>query len=110
MKLYLRNEYPFPFVPPDDPDDDPCLRIQGPIIEGVTNFEWVHTLTIEFKDRKAFDKAREAFGWTRWSGLVLEADLSSGDGYDHPAIVSTKYGRAWCGFMILDDNYYEGEH
>ncbi|MFN5745590.1 MAG: hypothetical protein ACK443_05825 [Methylococcaceae bacterium] len=104
MHLQLMNEYPYPWVEPSDPDADPCLNRTGPVIPDVIQFEWLHTLTVEFKDQKAFDDAREFTGWKRWgSKLILEAETSAEDGYDHPAIVLPAQGRAYCGFYLIPD-------
>jgi hypothetical protein len=103
MQLQLENEYLYPWVEPEDPDADPCLNRTGPLITGVVAFEWLHTLTVGFKDADSFHAAQHLTGWKRWSVYVLEAVTSQDDGYDHPAIILPALNRAYCGFIVLSD-------
>lgn len=77
MKLILTNGYPFPY--PNDIDAGDADRIGEDAaghrftLEGVTTVQFMHTVTVEFKDKEAFEAAQKATGWTEWSPLVLEA-------------------------------------
>jgi hypothetical protein len=107
MKLILTNGYPYPY--PKDATDDRQLELceQAPgntlQIPGVVNFEWKHTVTVQFADSERCELAREFTGWESWSESppTLEARTSAGDGYDHPAIIAGDM--AYCGFMLLND-------
>ena len=111
MKLILQNGYPSPW--PKEIEDEEgegyaaAASGVGLTLEGVIHFEWKYTITVEFKDRESFDKAKAATGWTSWSDLILEADTHAGEGYGHPAIVANvPYGEhpktAYCGFILVE--------
>ena len=91
MRLRLINKYPHPFpegLPPEEEDRiSDASRSRTLEIDGVVHFEWLHTVTIEFDSWGSYNAATNLTGWKEWSFLVLEAQTSSGDGYDHPAIV-----------------------
>lgn len=105
MKLHLLNGYPFPFPTSisERASDEIADAASGVHLEidGVTHFEWVHTVTIEFESRAACERAIELTGWNYWDEerMVLEAMTSAGDGYGHPAIVVRD--KAYCGFTVL---------
>lgn len=104
MKLTLQNGYPYPF-PTDltQAQDDEIAGEAGGIyleIHGVTSFQWLHTVTVEF-DLLAFEVAKAQTGWKEWGSdypHVLEAKTSAEDGYAHPAIIVGD--KAYCGFML----------
>ena len=112
MKLTLMNGYPSPYPVALSIDDaDSFAEAAGGItltIEGVRHFEWKHTVTIEFEDFESFEKARDQTGWKRWgTDLILEAETSPKEGYDHPAIVADvpydNYPKtAYCGFILME--------
>ncbi len=108
MKLILQNGYPYPLPEGfgDDPNDTYDCRDYEYSLEGVTHFEWKHTLTIEFKDRRTYDFAKRDTGWDEWDGnnMILEATTSVEDGYDHPAIIVGD--KAYCGFILVDEQRY----
>jgi len=108
MKLHLLNGYPFPYPKDLTPeqeeshaDDASGITLD---IDNVSHFEWVHTLTIEFTSMFAARTAVSQTGWAFYdeSRLVLEAKVSSEDGYGHPAIVAGD--KAYCGFILLPDD------
>jgi hypothetical protein len=108
MKLTLENNYPFPY--PDnltEAEGDAIAdqaRDRDLVLKGVKCFEWLHTVTVEFVDYAAYDKAKDLTGWERWGterSNILEAKTSAEDGYGHPAIIAG--GRAWCGFILSAD-------
>lgn len=104
MNLILSHGYPFPY--PMDASEQEREEIDNAshgrylTLGGVVAFEWVHTVTIEFDSLAAAQAAQAQTGWTWWdgSGLVLEAKVSSADGYEQPAIIAED--RAWCGFQL----------
>jgi hypothetical protein len=102
MKLLLTNGYPYPC--PDDFDlekegyDARDYEVQ---LTGVTHFEWLHTVTVEFSTIEACEEAKAKTGWADWSSYVLEAGASAEDGYDHPAIIVRD--KAYCGFILSND-------
>ena len=105
MKLTLMNGYPSPYPVALSIDDAYSFaEAAGGItltIEGVRHFEWKHTVTIEFSNFEAYERAQQLSGcWMPWSYLVLEAVVSAEDGYEHPAIVFGN--KAFCGFRLLD--------
>lgn len=83
MKLILSHGYPFPY--PLDPVDATADAIGEAAagfrleLDGVGMVQFMHTMTVEFKDAAAFDAAQKATGWAEWSPLVLEARFF-GDG------------------------------
>jgi hypothetical protein len=107
MRLILKNGYPFPYnldlsqAEQDKIADEAASHTLE--IEGVTHFEWLHTLTIEFDGLLSANRARDRTGWETWGSnpRVLEAKWSPEDGYHHPAIVVGE--RAYCGFVLLAD-------
>ena len=104
MILHLRNGYPYPY--PDNlteaEQESISMSAAGNELEihGVAHFEWLHTVTVEFTDDEALERAARLTGWGDWDYRVLEAPTSSGDGYDHPAIVVG--GMAYCGFILRE--------
>ncbi|SOE87964.1 hypothetical protein SAMN05446927_6553 [Caballeronia arationis] len=72
-------------------------------IEGVKNFQWAHHLVVQFEDRDRFTVAKQLTGWTVWDQreLVLEAQISSEEGFEHPAIIVND--KAYCGFMVVPE-------
>ena len=112
MKLILQNGYPSPW--PKEIEDEEGEGYAAAAfgvelkLEGVVHFEWKYTVTVEFKDRESYEKAKAATGWTSWGGgLILEADTHAGEGYGHPAIVANvPYGEhpktAYCGFILVE--------
>lgn len=109
MRLMLRNGYPMPF--PKEATEAEQEKISSEAagiymrIDGVVNFEWLHTITIEFKTPHDMVQAVARTGWTVWDAhkCVLEAPNSPEDGYDHPAIVVPNRKQAFCGFQLLED-------
>jgi len=106
MKLMLTNGYPYPY--PDGLTDKQQEAISEAApgrtfeLDGVVQFEWKHTVTVEIKDDfRAWLDARRVTGWLVWSEGVLEAPTSCADGYDHPAIIVGD--TAYCGFYLLAD-------
>lgn len=102
MKLLLTNGYPYPW--PDDFDSEKKeydARDYEVQLAGVTHFEWLHTVTVEFSTIEACEEAKAKTGWADWSSYVLEAGTSAKDGYDHPAIIVGD--KAYCGFILLGD-------
>lgn len=102
MRLRLINGYPYPFpeglTPEQQNDVSSAARSRTLEIEGVVHFEWLHTVTVEFDSWGSYNAAVNLTGWRSWSFLILEAQTSSGDGYDHPAIVVGN--TAYCGFIL----------
>lgn len=98
--LTLQNGYPSPY--PENLSEAEQEEISENVtslnIAGVVNFQWLHTITIEFADQASYDAAKALTGWTPWSALVLEAQSSGPEGYDHPAIIAGD--KAYCGFML----------
>lgn len=87
FKLLLSNGYPFPhpknlsLVQEEHfSETAACVTLE---IEGIKHFEIKHTVTVEFVDQAAYDKALALTGWSVWSAadLILEARASSADGY-----------------------------
>lgn len=83
MKLILSNGYPFPYPLDTDVATTDAIgeaaagfRLE---LDGVGMVQFMHTVTVEFKDAAAFDAAQKATGWAEWSPLVLEARFV-GDG------------------------------
>lgn len=105
MKLILQNGYPYPY--PEgltEVQQDEIAARAGDVklvLQGVTHMQWLHTLTVEFENRPAFDVAQRMTGWMQWSPMVLEAANSTADGYDHPAIIVRNV--AYCGFALTDE-------
>ena len=83
MKLILTHGYPFPYPNDIDAGDADAIGAAAAgdrlTLEGVTSVQFMHTVTVEFKDAAAFDAAQKATGWAEWSPLVLEARFV-GDG------------------------------
>lgn len=106
MRLRLLNGYPFPFptkLPLQDQEDiSEAAASKSMELRGVLHFEWLHTLTVEFRSWGACNDAANRTGWKPYSYLVLEATTSPGDGYDHPAIVVGN--TAYCGFVLEQEN------
>jgi len=106
MKLRLINGYPYPFPSHLPEDEQEAISTEAPgvqlTLEGVTHFEWMHTVTVEFDLWGHYCEAREKTGWKRWSDSVLEAPTSAGDGYGHPAIIVGNM--AYCGFILENDD------
>ncbi len=100
MKLILQNGYPYPYnLSKMDAEVYDCRAFTCEL-EGVVHFEWKYILTVEFENESAFRLAWSCTGWERFGdGLILEANLSIEDGYDHPAIVV--YDKAYCGFILI---------
>lgn len=77
MKLILSHGYPFPYpLDPDVATADAIGEAAAGVrftLEGVTSVQFMHTVTVEFKDEDACQKAQKATGWAEWSPLVLEA-------------------------------------
>lgn len=77
MKLILTHGYPFPYpLDPVDATADAIAEDAAGVrftLEGVTSVQFMHTVTVAFKDAAAFDAAQKATGWAEWSPLVLEA-------------------------------------
>ena len=83
MKLILSHGYPFPY--PDGfavggghhvAEADALAQAASGhrfTLDGVTTVQFMHTVTVEFKDKSACQKAQKATGWAEWSPLVLEA-------------------------------------
>ena len=102
MQLLLTNGYPYPC--PDDFDSEKeeyDARDYEVQLTGITHFEWLHTVTVEFSTIEAYEEAKAKTGWTDWSYRVLEANTSAKDGYNHPAIIVGD--KAYCGFILLRD-------
>ena len=108
MRLVLKNGYPFPY--PAKASEQAMERLsegaasRSITLLGVVNFEWLHTLTVQFVNQTSVAAAVFQTQWKDFGsseGTVLEAELSEKDGYDHPAIVAK--GWAYCGFMLLPD-------
>lgn len=102
MKLHLINGYPYPFpshLPQEELDTiNSDSESRTMTIDGVTHFEWLHTVTVEFDTWGSCNTAQNLTGWKSWSYRVLEAKTSSSDGYGHPAIVVGN--TAYCGFFL----------
>lgn len=104
MLLHLQNGYPFPY--PENLTADQQEEISESAagvtlyIPGVIRFQWLHTVTVEFESFELAEQARRVTGWPFWGrpGRALEAQTSSPDGYEHPAIVAN--GKAYCGFIL----------
>lgn len=106
FELHLTNGYPSPYPEnlTEAEQEEISENTVSTIIYGVVNFEWLHTITVEFADEEAYERARALTGWTRWDDLVLEAPNSSEEGYAHPAIIagiSDDEKKAYCGFMLV---------
>ena len=110
MKLILQNGYPSPWFEVMGLGERYAEAAAGVslTLEGVIHFQWLHTVTVEFRDRESYNKARAITGWKDWGdGLVLEADTRAGEGYGHPAIVANvPYEEhpktAYCGFILVE--------
>ena len=112
MKLILQNGYPSPWPKEiEDEEGEGYAAAAAGVelkLEGVIHFEWKYTITVEFKDREAYEKAKAITGWKDWGGgLILEADTHAGEGYGHPAIVANvPYEEhpktAYCGFILVE--------
>lgn len=110
MKLILTNRYPFPFPPDLTAEEQETVSNNATdhdlTLDGVIHFQWLHTLTVEFKDEGHLAEAVERTGWKPWGDdkdrFILEAATSRLDGYDsHPAVIVRN--EAWCGAMIVAD-------
>lgn len=105
MKLRLCNGYPYPYPANATEQESEQLAEQAGgnylDIEGVTGFERLHTVTVMFESLAAMYKAQAKTGWSVWAPLVLEAETSAADGYDHPAIIAN--GMAYCGHNLTHD-------
>jgi hypothetical protein len=109
MLLTLQNGYPFPY--PTDLTEAQGDEISSDAashrvtLRGVTHFQWLHTVTVEFDGPLAFEAAKKLTGWADWGSdypHVLEAKTSPEDGYAHPAIIIGD--KAYCGFMLIADS------
>lgn len=112
MKLILMNGYPWPEQYSEGAKrafskraGEICLELHG-----VVHFEWLHSVTVEFKDQESFDKAQALTGWKRWDSpkFILEAKTSSVEGFGHPAVIADvlyclQPKTAYCGFMLLEE-------
>ena len=102
MQLILLNGYP-PYMPQDPAWENDAYDLAATgiwqVIEGVRHFQWLHELTIEFKDELSYVVAKAATGWNELdrSRLLLVASTSSAEGHRQPAIVTTQ-------------GYVSGEH
>lgn len=102
MQLLLTNGYPYPFPKGFDAEEEGYdARDYEVQLAGVTHFEWLHTVTVEFSTIEACEEAKAKTGWADWSFCVLEAITSVEDGYDHPALIAGD--KAYCGFILLRD-------
>lgn len=107
MKLRLTHSYPFPYpmdATEEQQEELTSLACRSVLeLDGVVAYEQVHTLTVEFDSYEAMQAAQEATGWALWGscGYVLEAKVSSADGYEHPAIIADN--KAWCGYQLRAD-------
>lgn len=105
MQLRLTKGFPYPFPSGLTQEQEDLIAYDADniflILDDVTLFEWVHTVTIEFASPEAFQKAQLQTGWKTWCANVLEAPTSAEDGYNHPAIISGD--RAYCGFLLFAD-------
>lgn len=104
MRLILTNGYPYPY-PLDATEAQQEALTEASAshrleLAGVATFQWLHTVTVEFRTDSMTDHAAERTGWTEWCARVLEAKTSSGDGYDHPAIIVNDM--AYCGFLLVE--------
>lgn len=97
MKLILTHGYPYPY--PADATTaltDLIGESAGDFrmeLEGVVMVQFMHTVTVEFKDQASFDAAQKATGWAEWSPLVLEAqyvDVNGGYGSGVEIIVPAR--------------------
>lgn len=100
--LTLQNGYPSPYPEglSEEEQEEISENVVSLVIPGVVNFEWLHTVTVEFADQASYDAAKALTGWTVWDekSLVLEAQTSAAEGYAHPAILAGD--KAYCGFML----------
>lgn len=82
MKLILSHGYPFPYPNDIDAGDadliDEAAAGERFTLEGVTTVQFMHTVTVAFKNEEAFEAAQKATGWMEWSPLVLEAGFVGG--------------------------------
>lgn len=115
MKLILRNAYPYPF--PSDvtkEQENAIAQTAGDhtmVIEGIADFEILHTITVEFKDYKAFKKAKELTGWEPWGGDSLVLEAKAAEGYMMGMAIRQPYSCAgvetewteYAGFMLVED-------
>jgi hypothetical protein len=107
MKLILRNGYPFPYPSNlSEKEQEQIANDAGDYeiaLLGVRHFEWLHTVTVEFRSLYHYQQALETTGWRDWdaSRWILEATTSAADGYDHPAIIVRD--KAYCGFILMED-------
>lgn len=93
FNVELGDGYPHPYpnhlpeVEQDEINENAaCKRF---ILQGVRSFEWRFTLTIEFRDRAAYDAAQTATGWKTWDEgrFILEAVTDASAGREIPAII-----------------------
>ncbi len=101
MELHLQNGYPSPYPEglSEAEQEQISENVTGAVVYGVVNFQWLHTITIEFADQEAYDRAKNVYGWEPYGRLVLEATPSPEEGYAHPAIKAGD--KAYCGFMLV---------
>lgn len=101
LTLVLTNGYPYPFPEGLSPEDEAAISENSVnvrfTINGVTSFEWIHDLLVEVEDAEVYEHLR-LNGWQEWSPGVLQAPVSAGDGYGHPAIIVGD--TAYCGFKL----------
>lgn len=104
MRLTLQNGYPYPYPTgiSEAEAEDIADNLATLELHGVTHFEWLHTVTVEFDNVLSVLEAQAKTGWKTWdNGLVLEAPQSAADGYGHPAIIARD--TAYCGFILQED-------
>lgn len=106
MKLLLGDAYPIPYPQhlSEDEQDEINNQDRGPQItlEDVVQFEWRFTLTVQFSDAAACQRARELTAWPYWGNhvLILEAPTSHKDGREFPAVVIG--AKAYCLIIATD--------
>jgi hypothetical protein len=107
MRLILRNGYPFPYPKGLSEQEQEAISHEAPEHEigilGVRHFEWLHTVTVEFRSLHHYQMAQALTGWRDWdaSRWILEVQTSGEDGYDHPAIIVRD--KAYCGFILVEE-------
>lgn len=102
MKLTLQNGYPYPFpaglTEQENNEITANASSERITLEGVRHVEWLYAFTVAFESEEAFELARQKTGWQVYGDLTLEANTSSADGYDQPAIIAA--GMAYCGLVV----------
>lgn len=107
MRLALRNGYPYPYPSGISEAEQERIANDAPdheiVLHGVRHFEWLHTVTVEFRSLYHYQLALETTLWRPWdaSRWILEATTSAEDGYEHPAIIVRD--KAYCGFALMED-------